>query len=195
MIEWVLFKEIEGFPAYMIGRNGSVINSEGKPLATQISNSGYVLVHLHNKGKRKACTVHRLVATHWKENPDNLPQVNHKDGNKLNNNDWNLEWSTQSNNMKHAFRSGLNENAREAARERMRALGTRTWHVNVQRLIDGNIARRKPVIQMDLDGNDLREFESVRAARNETNDSNINKVLNGTFKQSKGYKWRWKDCA
>lgn len=55
----------------------------------------------------KMIKVHRLVASLFIPNPNNYPQVNHIDGNKLNNNDWNLEWCTQLHNMQHSHRLGL----------------------------------------------------------------------------------------
>lgn len=68
----------------------------------------YMHVTLFNHGVRDIQLVHRLVALAFINNPNNLPQVNHKDGNKLNNNKNNLEWCTPSANNKHAFRMGLN---------------------------------------------------------------------------------------
>ena len=67
----------------------------------------YYHVLLHGNGKIKVCLIHRLVADAFIENPNNLPCVNHKDGNKLNNNVNNLEWCTPSYNSKHAFVTGL----------------------------------------------------------------------------------------
>lgn len=69
---------------------------------------GYVIVVLHKKGKREAVRFHRLVASHFIANPDNKKEVNHKDGNKLNNRVDNLEWVTPEENMKHAFSTKLN---------------------------------------------------------------------------------------
>lgn len=61
-------------------------------------------------GKKKRFLVHRLVALTYLPNPENKEEVNHKDGNKLNNHVSNLEWVTRHENMRHAFSTGLNSN-------------------------------------------------------------------------------------
>lgn len=68
---------------------------------------GYLLVDMRKDGKRYMRLVHRLVAEAFIPNPNNLPQVNHKDGNKSNNQVDNLEWCTCSENQYHAFRHSL----------------------------------------------------------------------------------------
>jgi hypothetical protein len=88
---------------YQITRQGQVINRLGRILKPQINKDGYLVIELNEKN----CKVHRLVAQTYIPNPLNLPVVNHKDGNKLNNNDWNLEWCTQLENSDHARRNNL----------------------------------------------------------------------------------------
>ena len=68
---------------------------------------GYLILELYKNGKAKIHKVHRLVAKAFVPNPENNPQVNHKDTNKLNNNDWNLEWVTDLENLIHAYRNHL----------------------------------------------------------------------------------------
>ena len=68
---------------------------------------GYLSVTLTKNGNRKVYRCHRLVAIHFIPNPDNKPEVNHKDGVKTNNYDWNLEWATHKENIIHAFANGL----------------------------------------------------------------------------------------
>lgn len=68
---------------------------------------GYLYCELWKDGEHQRFAVHRLVATAFIPNPDGLPQVNHLDGNKHNNNVFNLEWCNQSRNNKHAFDMGL----------------------------------------------------------------------------------------
>jgi hypothetical protein len=70
-------------------------------------NKGYFRTNLAKDGVNKTVKVHRVVAEAFIPNPDNLPQVNHKDGNKQNNCVENLEWCSASENQKHAFRLGL----------------------------------------------------------------------------------------
>lgn len=67
----------------------------------------YLAVGLSNNGVHKTCLLHRLLAIHFIENPENKPEVNHKDGNKRNNELSNLEWATKSENGKHAYTMGL----------------------------------------------------------------------------------------
>jgi hypothetical protein len=64
---------------------------------------GYMLVDLYKDGQKVTCKVHRLVADAFIENPENKPQVNHKDGNKANNAVSNLEWASDSENKVHRF--------------------------------------------------------------------------------------------
>lgn len=69
--------------------------------------TGYIQVNFYKNYYKKTHLLHRLVATVFLENPLNLPQVNHKDGNKANNNVTNLEWCTAKENVQHAVVNGL----------------------------------------------------------------------------------------
>lgn len=103
------FRAIDDFPNYFIGSNGTVKNSRGHEKAIKSESNGYKHIDLYADGKRSIKRVHRLVAEAFIPNPDNKPDVNHIDGNKLNNSVDNLEWVTKSENMQHAFRTGLNK--------------------------------------------------------------------------------------
>jgi hypothetical protein len=69
--------------------------------------NGYFKVNLNKNGKSKNYFVHRLVALAFIPNPENKPQVNHKDLDKINNNLSNLEWVTHQENISHAFANGM----------------------------------------------------------------------------------------
>lgn len=79
----------------------------GKELVPQITSDGYLKVTLSKNGISKKYYLHRLVAIQFLDNPNNLPQVNHIDGNKFNNIVTNLEWCTKQENQNHAIRTGL----------------------------------------------------------------------------------------
>lgn len=82
---------------------------QGQEMSWEITKFGYARVILCKNGKSRKHPVHRLVAIAYYPNPENKPQVNHIDGNKLNNHKDNLEWNTASENTQHAFDTGLNK--------------------------------------------------------------------------------------
>jgi hypothetical protein len=95
---------------YLIDENGNIYNKKTKKfLNGSIKKNGYKSVKLTIDGIKKDYLVHRLVALTYLENPDNFPQVNHKDRNKLNNNITNLEWINASDNISHTFITGRNK--------------------------------------------------------------------------------------
>ena len=105
MIEW---KPVNGFEDYyLVSTSGDVYSIRRKRAMSTFVSCGYAQVELNVGGVATKHLVHRLVAETFIPNPENLPQVNHADGNKLNNNVDKLEWCTRSENMKHALKYGL----------------------------------------------------------------------------------------
>jgi len=108
--EWKNIPDFLNIQASNLGRiRLAKENEEPFIYSTFITNKGYkrVAIYKNKSSKQKKYAVHRLVALTWIPNPDNLPQVNHKDGNKLNNAIGNLEWTTGSDNVNHAFDNNL----------------------------------------------------------------------------------------
>lgn len=104
-----IWKPIQGFEhLYKVSNTGKVSNNRIIMRASKI-NSGYVKVALSVNGAKTYRLIHRLVATAFLENPLNLREVNHKDGNKLNNHVDNLEWISSANNKIHAYAEGIRE--------------------------------------------------------------------------------------
>ena len=88
-------------------KSGATRVHRGKELTQQLNERGYCCVTISFKKQAKSKKVHRLVAETFLPNPQNKRQVNHIDCNKRNNNVDNLEWCNNSENMLHAYKSGL----------------------------------------------------------------------------------------
>lgn len=106
---WLPVVGFEGF--YEVSNMGRVKSLSNKGTtniikATTINNGGYVTIRLAKNKKEMGKLVHRLVAEAFIPNPDNKATVNHIDSNRINNNLDNLEWTTYSENLKHAFKYG-----------------------------------------------------------------------------------------
>lgn len=110
MSEW---KDIQGYEdLYRVNTNGEVYSVRSNKILKPFyrgrrPDNKYFVVELHKNNKGKTISVHRLVAEAFIPNPNKLPCVNHKDGNKFNNCVDNLEWCTYSENNFHAVQSGL----------------------------------------------------------------------------------------
>lgn len=111
-------KEITNYENYLIYDDGNVFNTNtNKMLCGSIGENGYKYYRLSKNNIKKMFYAHRLVAEAFLENPNNLPIVNHKDGNKLNNNLNNLEWVNYSDNIKH-FHKEIKKNKQNIKQEK-----------------------------------------------------------------------------
>ena len=152
--------------------NGRVWHDKkGVLLALRKHNAGYLAVTLSKEGKAGYFLVHRLVGEAFLERPPNKSEVNHIDENKHNNHVENLEWVTPKENMNH---------------------GTR-----VERCLDKfkETGFVKKVVQMDLEGNFIAEYESQIEASRQTGvrQGNISSAILGKYKTAGGYKWKLKE--
>lgn len=108
---------IETLDHKTIRKNGRLDNRMGRILKPSMNKYGYLQVILTRNGIRKTYTVHQLVAKTFIVNPLKKPTVNHVDGNKLNNDVSNLEWSTHLEQKKHSIELGLCDKNIEALSE------------------------------------------------------------------------------
>lgn len=99
---------IKGYPDYEVSSFGFVRSLRSGIILKGVVNwKGYLRVTLFHNRKGKLFSVHRIVAEAHLSNPEGKPQVNHLDGVKDNNRSDNLEWSTGSENILHAYATGL----------------------------------------------------------------------------------------
>lgn len=96
----------------MVPHKRSVLKSIRHKILAFSNSRGYLAVSLFRDGKKKTILVHRIVAKHFVENPNNLPEVNHKDLDKRNNKASNLEWCTERENTYHAINNGVRPSSR-----------------------------------------------------------------------------------
>jgi hypothetical protein len=161
MEEW---RDIDGYEGlYQVSNLGNVRSFySNKTLKGGTDLGGYKIVSLRKNMTQKTKTVHRLVATAFIPNPDNLPCINHIDENKNNNSVNNLEWCT------HQYNN--------------------TYGTFTERRIK---KRYKVVRQYDMDGNFIKEYTGLVNAQKETgiNRNNITSVAKGKRNHAGGYKW------
>ena len=180
--EWRPIKEFDGiYEVSSLGRvrsigryariaNGNYRYAKGKIKKIGKYPNGYSMVNFTVNGTHITRLVHRLVAQAFIPNPDNLPQVNHKDEDITNNSADNLEWCTPEYNANY---------------------GTRNL-----RCYESNKKSFKPVYQIDREsGMIIRWWESIASASKQLNiyDCQISRVCKGTNNYAGGFVWRYAD--
>ena len=172
---------------YKVSNLGRILSlnyrNTGKPdlMNPGTDKNGYFQVNFWKNGKRKTCLVHRLVAFTFLDNPENLPQVNHKDEDKTNNfvflnedgsvdkEKSNLEWKTPKENSNH---------------------GTRNERIS-KAMTNGKLS--KPVLQLSLTGELIREWPSVaECERNGFNQGYVAACCRGVYESAYGFLWMYK---
>lgn len=178
-----IWKDIEGYEnLYKISNFGNIISKrywllnkyiyKERKIKPTIANNGYIRVSLTKDKKVKYVNIHRLVAQAFIPNPDNLPCVNHIDGNKENNRVDNLEWCTHSYNNKEAYRIGL----RKAYRGK-------------------DNCRSRAILQYDLSGNFIKEWDSLSQITKKLgyDYTCVLRCCKGKYKKSYGCIWKYKE--
>lgn len=167
--KWAPVRGYDNYKVSNFGRIRSIRNGNSRLLKTpdpRHHNEGYCRIGLSNNGKRKQHLVHRLVADAFVDNPDCLPHVNHKDGDKTNNRSDNLEWASRSSNMKHAMQLPTTNTTGKT--------------------------KNGSVIQLDLGGKYICGYPSATAAAKCTRGAwagLIVKTCEGTRTSHAGFKW------
>ena len=157
-------KDIKGYEGlYAVTSCGKVWSYRRKKFLTPANLNGYLRVCLYKDRQEKWCMIHRLVADAYIPNPENLPQINHKDENKANNCLQNLEWCDSKYNINYGTR---NEKASNSL--------------------------KIPILQYSLDGEFIREWSSATDVGIEVQ-SNICACLNGRQKTAYNYIWKYKE--
>lgn len=180
-----IWKDIEGYSGkYQVSNQGNVRSfsrwSNGKILkGGKCGNPGpYRFVALVGEGRKdiKNCYIHRLVAEAFLENPNNYSEVNHKDGNTLNNAVDNLEWCTHYHNMHHALENGLIDRTLQRGKLNSHA---------------------KPIIQKALTGEIVKEWDCAYDAQREKGylASSISSCCTHRkhYKTAYGFIWEYKN--
>jgi hypothetical protein len=125
------WKQLQGYESYYsisdkgrVKSNGARMGGYGvKFLKLRIKRDGYVMFRVSLNKKQVELNLHRQVALHFLPNPDNKPQINHKDFNKENNFVENLEWVTAKENIAHLHKSRPELKKMTQARSKQRSLG------------------------------------------------------------------------
>lgn len=146
----------------------------GKLLKLHISNNGYYRVILVSDNKNKNFLIHRLVAKAFIPNPNNLPEINHIDGNKSNNIIDNLEWCNHSYNIQH----------------RINVLGIKMKTEHLQRYRNN---QKRKINQYDKQGNFIKQWNCINDITKKLKipHSNITACCKGRLNTAHGYKWEY----
>lgn len=167
-----IWKTCSDFDMYEVSNLGQVRNKKTKRILRQATQGGYKCVGLMLNDEHKHCSVHRLVAKEFIENPENKPQVNHIDKNRSNNIVSNLEWTTAKENNEHKSKGVIqttNQNIR-------------VWRVNKD-------TNEKLELHDSFEEAGQWLVDNNYSICLHTARTNISNTVRGVYKSSCGFKW------
>ena len=175
---------IKDFPDYYITDTGDVYSRNYhhtgriKKIKTYKNKWGYERIVLSKYNKKTHFSIHRLVAIAFIPNPENKPQVNHKNGVKTDNKVSNLEWVSRKENIQHSYKT-LHRKANMPWKDKFGALHPRS-----------------KIIQQIKNGKTIAEFYGANEAERKTgiSHSNIIACCKGRLNYTGGYQWKYKRC-
>lgn len=180
----ILFYKIKDFDNYYISKCGKVLSGNNlirqnkyQLLTNRLDKSGYLVVGLNSNSYQKYMKLHRIIAINFIPNPENKPQVNHKNGIKTDNRIENLEWMTASENQKHS---------REVLKNKF-------YHPTRGKFGKDN-PQSKKINQYDLEGNFIKTWPSIsdiNRSFKKGKTSSISKCCMGKSKSVWGFKWEY----
>lgn len=184
-----VWKPIVGYEGLYWVSNLGKIKSKSTVLKPGKRPNGYLKVVLYKDGSKIDASIHRIVAAAFIGECPRGFQVNHIDGNKENNAVDNLEYCSCSYNIKHAYDTGLKENCR--------IHGRKMYEMNKEKIASYRESTMRPVVSTNLSTGERVVHESVNAAARETGSDtgNVSRVLNGTYRQTHGYHFEYKECV
>ncbi len=165
---------IKSLSRIITDKNGRVIQLSESIKKISIDNDGYFSTTLSKDSTVTSYKVHRIVAMAFIQNPENKPQINHKNGIRTDNRVTNLEWCTPSENVLHSYQENLR---------------TPCW---LNKFGKDN-ASSKPVNQLDMSGKFIQRFNGMAEAERITgiDHSQIAAVCRGKRRVAKGFKWEY----
>jgi len=188
MVEWKSIKEFDNFE---VSNTGIVRNKNTKREKGQsVNERGYKRVTFYKNNKNINKYIHRLVAEAFIPNPENKPTVNHEDGNKNNNCVDNLSWATYSEQMQHALKVGLIKIGEESPCYNKKMSDEVRKKMKISRNKNKSIYNKR-INQYDMEGNFIKEWESINDAIRYYNNKAIEFCCVGKRNSASGYKWKF----
>jgi len=188
VVNMEIWKDINGFEGYYqisnygnvrsLDRFDGIRNKKSQSIIPVLKYNGYLQVGLRKNGTRKYLSVHRLVALHFIDNPENKTQVNHIDCNKQNNHVSNLEWVSSKENLLHARKHGLRDNMPRGEK-----------HVNYGMYGERSKSAKK-VVRYNRNTGETKLYHAKILAKEDGFDvTSISKCCHNKLKTHKGYEW------